>query len=315
MQTKLTLIRDVSMMQNASPCIATIGNFDGLHLGHQAIIKKVVTKAQQLSFIPTVITFEPAPQSFLRPDKKFFRLMSFTQKLEILAEWGIRQVICLRFNRHLAGYSPLAFMQHYLVNGANVRCLLVGEDFRFGHQQEGDVQTLLSLGSQFDVEIEPIKHVLNQSNKISSTLIRQSIVNGDMEGANSLLGRKFSVKGRVVKGAMRGRQLGFATANLPCTRRASHLSGVFVTKVHFDHKTYLAATNIGKRPTFNGENRIIEAHVLDFSGNLYGKKIEIEFLHKLRDEKRFTSIDLLIQQIKSDIEQTRDFFINTPMEV
>jgi riboflavin kinase/FMN adenylyltransferase len=241
--------------------------------------------------------------------------MSFSQKLEMLAKWGISQVICLRFNHLLAGLSPLAFMENYLVKGINVRHLLVGEDFRFGHQQKGDVQTLLSLGSQFNVEIEPIKHIQDKNNKISSTFIRKALIDGDITKANALLGRNFSVKARVVKGAMRGRQLGFPTANLPCSRHSSPLCGVFVTKVHFDHKTYFAATNIGTRPTIDGENRIIEAHVLDFSGNLYGKKIEVEFLHKLRDEKRFSSIDLLIQQIECDIEQTRDFFINTPMEV
>lgn len=315
MNANVKLIRHERSMQNLPPCVATIGNFDGLHLGHQAIIKQVVQKSQQLSLVPTVVTFEPTPQALLRPNQPLLRLMSFSQKSELLAKWGIRQLVCLRFNAELAKLSPQAFFETILVKKMNVKYLMVGEDFRFGHQQAGNIQTLLALGEQCDVHIEPVNPIQEKSNKISSTLIREALVRGELATARDLLGRNFSVKARVVKGAMRGRQLGFATANLAYNTASILLSGIFVSKVHINQKCHIAVTNVGTRPTVDGSRRIVEVHILDFSGNLYNKKIEVEFLHKLRDEKRFNSVELLIQQIKEDVQQTRDFFSKEPIEV
>ncbi len=303
----IKLIRHHQSLPLHEPCVATIGNFDGLHLGHQAIIQQVVEKAQCLSLLPTVITFEPLPQTFLRPTSSFVRLMRFSQKLKVLAAMGIQQVICLRFNASLANLSPLEFIENYLANQFKVHFLMVGEDFRFGHQQSGNIQTLLELAKQFSFNVEPIKHIHDKEKKVSSTLIRAALLTGDCKAVTRMLGRHFSVTSRVVKGAMRGRTLGFPTANLPIDKMSAIPKGVFVTKVHIANKSYLGATNVGTRPTIDGKHHVIETHILDYAGDLYGKRITVEFLHKLRDELRFSDIEQLKIQINNDIQAARDF--------
>ncbi len=308
----IKLIRHHQSLPFCNPCVATIGNFDGLHLGHQAIIQQVVTKAQELSLIPTVITFEPLPQSVLRPTSSFVRLMRFSQKLKVLAAMGIQQVICLRFNANLAALTPFEFIESYLVKQFGVRCLMIGEDFRFGHQQSGDVPMLLKLAKQFSFSVEPISHIQDKENKVSSTLIRAALLNGDCSVVRRMLGRNFSVTSRVVKGAKKGRMLGFPTANLPIDKKSAIPKGVFVTKVHIADNSYLGATNVGTRPTFDGKHHVIETHILNYEGDLYGKRITVEFLHKLRDEMRFADIEQLKQQINNDILATRQFFEGYP---
>lgn len=297
---KIRLIRDWEVKSSKlPPCAATIGNFDGLHLGHRQIIEKLVKKANELNLVSTVITFEPLPQSFLRPQMPFLRLMTLSEKLTLLKEWGVNQVVCLRFNATIAALSPLQFIESYLDKAIKVRHLIVGEDFRFGHNQLGDVQLLKNNAQQFGFVVEPISLIVKKD-KISSTLIRQALVNGDLASTVSMLGRNYSLTQRVVKGAMRGRQLGFPTANL---RLNPHfpIRGVFVTSVEIDKKKYLAVTNVGTRPTVDGKTPLAEVHVLDFSGNLYGKRIKVEFLHKIRDEIQFANIEQLKLRIANDI--------------
>ncbi len=303
----IKLIRHHQSLQLSKPCVATIGNFDGLHLGHQAVIQQVVKKAQELSIIPTVITFEPLPQSFLRPNSSFVRLMRFSQKLKSLAAMGIQQVICLRFNASLAALSPLEFIESYLVKQFGVRFLMIGEHFRFGHQQSGDVPMLLKLAEQFRFSVEPIRHIQDKEDKVSSTLIRAALLSGDCQSVARMLGRNFSVTSRVVKGAARGRTLGFPTANLPVDKMSAIPKGVFVTKVHIASSSYVGATNVGTRPTLDGKHHVIETHILDYEGDLYGKRLTVEFLHKLRDEIRFTDIEQLKEQISNDIQAARNY--------
>lgn len=292
------------------PCVATIGNFDGLHLGHFQLIEKMLKRAQALSLVPTVITFEPLPQTFLRPQVSLLRLLNFRQKLTLLANWGIKQVVCLRFNDKLAALSPLTFIEDYLINRINTRYLMVGEDFRFGHRQEGNVETLYQAATQFNFGIEPISLLQAKELKISSTQIRNALLAGELKTAAALLGRHYSVTGRVIKGDQRGRALGFPTANLSI-KPENGMKGVFASAVQIGNEVYQGVTNIGTRPTVDGEKRLIEVHLLDYSGNLYGQRITVEFLHKLRDEKRFENIEALKRQIQQDILQARELLAIT----
>lgn len=302
----ITLIRHD--MSKAAACVATIGNFDGLHLGHQAIISEVVAKATALSLKPTVITFEPLPQVVLRSKDTFTKLMRFSQKLTYLASLGIEQVVCLRFNEAFAKLTPLQFIEHYLVKLLEVKYLLIGEGFRFGYQQTGSVQTLINASSQFGYEVQAIEHTQRHKDKISSSIIRQSLQNGNLSLAKQLLGRDFSINARVIKGAQRGRLIGFPTANLAHHPASVLLKGVFVTKVRIKEKTYNAVANSGTRPTVDGLKHVTEVHVLDYRGDLYNHKITVEFLHKLRDEKRFDTVEQLKLQITQDVQAAREFF-------
>ncbi len=275
--------------------IATIGNFDGLHLGHQSLILQLVTKARALQLPAMVITFEPLPQVFLRPHIPFLRLMTLRQKVDLLKSWGVDKVICLRFNRAFSQLSPQEFIEQYLVKTFNIHTLMGGEDFRFGHQQQGDITLLKNTG--FEVSI------FEKLPGFSSTQVRQALMNDDLSTVKALLGRNYSMQARVVKGLQRGRLLGFPTANCKMHRTQELLKGVFATCTQVDGKIYRSVTNIGTRPTVDGKNYVAETHLLDFTGNLYGKRISIEFLHKIRDEKRFENVEQLRQQIALDIKR------------
>lgn len=283
-------------MVSNSPCVATIGNFDGVHLGHQQIIEQVVATKQKLMLTPIMITFEPLPQAFFKPHVPFIRLMNLRQKVDFVLKMGIEKVWCLRFNEKFSKLSPHAFIEQYLQK-LNVRHLVVGEDFRFGYQKQGDVNLLKASG--FDVEPIAIKKL--QDKRLSSTSVRQALFNQDLPLAKQILGRNYSICERVVKGAQRGRLLGFPTAN--CKLKSVALQGVFATHVFFENKSYSSITNVGFRPTVDGKHYLAETHILDFSGDLYGKRITVEFLYKIRDEKRFDNIAQLRQQIALDIEQ------------
>lgn len=303
---KVRLIRTFDAAK-AIPSVATIGNFDGLHLGHQSIIKAVVAKAQALGLAPTVITFEPLPRRVLRPAEPSYQLMSFSQKLKGLASLGIEQVICLRFTKAFSTIMPLQFIQDYLLK-QQVRELYIGEGFRFGYQQTGTIQTLQQASKQNVFEVHAVQHQTLQENKISSTTIRQFIGRGDFSLAKALLGRDFSIKAKVIHGTKRGRTLGFPTANLGVHPASALLKGVFATKVRIEGKYFNAVANGGVRPTVDGTRHVIEVHLLDFNNDLYNQKIKVSFLRKIRDEKRFENIEQLKQQIANDIITAKIFF-------
>jgi riboflavin kinase/FMN adenylyltransferase len=301
-------MRDCHSAQQLQNCVATIGNFDGLHLGHRTVIAKVVQIAKEQNLVPTVITFHPLPQTYLRPDKPTLRLLSLRQKIEQLASMGIKQIVCLRFNETLSKLSPLAFIEEYLVKALKVRCLLVGEDFRFGHKQAGNIDTL-QLGAQtFGFILKPLTLLQEKDNKISSTDIRHALVQGDMPRVKALLGRNYRLKSRVKPGAQRGRLLGFPTVNFSVPKNQRLLAGVFASKVIIDDKSYWGVTNAGTRPTVDGKHYLIETHILDFNQNVYGKMITVEFLNKIRDEMRFNDVEELKQRIQQDIQEALGYF-------
>lgn len=297
---KFRLIHNSHSFEKAEPCVATIGNFDALHLGHQQIIRQVLIKAKALKVVPTVITFEPLPQTYLRPQDPLFRLLTLRQKIQLLKEWGIEQVICLRFNQDLARLSPQGFIQTYLVEKLKVQCLVVGENFRFGHQQAGDINTLHFYGQQENFEVISLCLKSWQQKNISSTAVREAFIAGDMTTVTRLLGREYSIEQRVARGVQRGRQLGFPTANLPLRNRPL-VKGVFITKIFLQNQIFFGLTNIGTRPTVDGKNYLAEVHILDFCGDLYGQRLTIVLLHKIRDEIQFSTVEQLQQQILKDI--------------
>ncbi|MCS5712502.1 bifunctional riboflavin kinase/FAD synthetase [Candidatus Berkiella aquae] len=304
---KVNLIRKTKPTTK-QPSVATIGNFDGLHKGHQQLIQNVVKYAKQSNSLATVITFEPMPQMCFRPNSNLLRLMSFRQKFLLLKEWGVDQVVCLRFNKAFSAMTPKEFVETCLIAGLNVKHLMVGEDFRFGFQQQGDVALLQQMGNERGFSVDAIKISQNNMAKISSTRVRELLLKGDLIAVEEQLGRNYQVSQRVVSGSRLARTLGYPTANLKMKPHDLAFKGVFVTKVLIEDKWYQAVTNVGTRPTLDGKNYFLEAHILDFSGDLYGKRITVEFLQKIRDEIRFADIHALTKQIAEDVNSARTFF-------
>lgn len=290
------------------PSVATIGNFDGLHQGHQMLIKRVVEHAKLHNLLATVITFEPMPQQRLQPQKSLLRLMSFRQKFLLFKEWGVSQVVCLRFSNAFAAISPHDFVEKMLLKNLMVKHLMVGPDFRFGKKQQGDVNFLQQLSNDKGFTVQVVDMNQFQAEKISSTRVRDCLRQGDLVGVREQLGRNYQVSQRVVVGSRLARTLGYPTANLRLKPNDLAFKGVFVTHVFVDGKRYNAVTNVGTRPTLDGKNYFLEAHILDFSQDLYGKRITVDFLQKLRDEVRFADIHALKEQIAQDVNAAKIYF-------
>lgn len=290
-------------------CVASIGNFDGVHLGHQAIVARLHEHAAATGLPARVVLFEPQPLEFFRPEAVEPRLMRLREKLAALAALGVDGVLCLHFDARLAGMPREDFVDRLLVQGLGVRHLVVGPDFRFGHKRLGDVEYLKSAGTTAGFGVEAVPPLLLDGERVSSTAVRQHLTGGDLAGAARLLGRPYTLHGRVSHGDERGRTIGFPTLNLPLHRGAVSLRGVFAVRV-----TGLAAgplpavANLGVRPTVNGTYPLLEVHVLDFAAQVYGRQVQVEFVRQLRDERRFDSLDTLRAQIDLDVRAARAVF-------
>lgn len=298
-------------------CVATIGNFDGIHLGHQAVLGQLAEKASELGLPAVVITFEPHPQEFLRPDAAPMRITGFREKMQTLRRYAVDHVLCLRFGRALADMPAREFVDRVLVDSLGVRCLVIGGDFRFGRRREGDVDLLRRQGEQAGFQVLPMRAFEIGGARVSSTRIRAALQQGDLAAAEKLLGRSYRLSGRVVAGDRRGRQIGFPTANVHLGRRSfmrsalhnAPLRGVFAVQVFgLEREPLPAIANIGVRPTVGGGECRLEAHILDFAADIYGRHVQVEFLARLRDEARFESLDALTQQIRRDEARAREFF-------
>ncbi len=291
-------------------CVATIGNFDGVHLGHQAVLGQLAEQGAKLGLPTVVVMFEPQPQEFFcgagdAPP----RLTRFREKVQTLRRYSVDRIVVLPFNPQLAAMPAEQFIQRLLVDGLGVKYLVVGDDFRFGHKRQGDFELLQLAGKQHGFQVAAMRSFLVDGERVSSTRIRTALAAGDMALADQMLGRIFRLSGKVVKGDQRGRQLGFPTANINLHRRSLPLQGVFAVETYgVEGEPVAGVANIGVRPTFNGKRPVLEVHLLDFSGDLYGRHVEVEILHKIRSEKRFDSLDALVAQIDRDIERARDFF-------
>ncbi len=306
----MELIRDLhNIRERHKDCVATIGNFDGIHLGHQAIIAQLKAAADEYKLPTVVLTFEPQPQEFFRPEHAPARLMRMREKIEGLDKEGIDRLVCLRFNASLASLSAETFVKEILVEGIAVRHLVVGDDFRFGKDRLGDFSLLQRLGKQngFDV-IGTVTQEIN-GRRISSTWVRDLLASGELEYVQQLLGRPYFMSGRIIHGDKRGRALGYPTINIDLHRMYSPVSGIFVSLVSgLGDEKIQAVTSIGTRPMFDGEKMVLEAHLLDFNESVYGRYVQVELLKQLRDESVFDDIEQLKQQIQRDVENTREFF-------
>ncbi|PHS68550.1 MAG: bifunctional riboflavin kinase/FMN adenylyltransferase [Methylophaga sp.] len=291
-------------------CVATIGNFDGVHLGHQAVLSQLAMKGDMLGLPAVVIIFEPQPNEFFAPDKAPARLSRFREKVEALRSYSIHQLCVLRFNKKLAQMQAEEFIQRLLVDGLNIRYLVVGDDFRFGQDRQGDFAMLKQAGNKFGFQVVNMHTFSVDQVRVSSTRIREALELGDLIQAEKLLGRPFRMSGRVAHGDKRGRTMGFPTANIYLHRCKVPLTGVYVIQMFgIDGEPVNGVANVGVRPTVGGGRALLEVHLFDFDKDIYGQHVQVHFLHKLRDEQKFSGLDKLIVQIKQDCEQAVAYFV------
>lgn len=298
-----------NLQRQKRACIATIGNFDGVHLGHQAVLRQLKSRARAGDAICSVLIFEPQPIEFFSPDKAPSRLTCLREKIEQFERHQIDRVVCLTFDAALAALSADEFVREILVNELAVRGLIIGDDFRFGRDREGDYAFLVAAGQRHGFTVQNTASLNMDGARISSTLIRKTLAGGDMARARRMLGRPYRISGRVAHGKKRGRRLGFATANIELRRYLSPLSGTFSARVYgVSERPLPAAVYVGRRPVYHGRRVILEAHILDFERDLYGRRMQVEFLEKLRGEQDFDSEHELIEQIRRDVMAVRRNF-------
>jgi len=289
---------------------AAIGIFDGVHRGHQYLIKKMLRAARRLKAQPIVITFYPHPAHVLKPEVNLGYLISFEERLRLLNCLGIDTCLVIRFDRSFAKIQPQKFIKDILVKQWGVRAVFVGENFRFGKDRSGDIALFMKLAKEYGYEMHAVPSLKQGREVISSTRVRQLISAGKLNEGAKLLGRPVSVGGIVIKGSERGRTLGYPTANLAYEAEILPPQGVYAVKVRLGTKLYPAIANLGTRPSFDKQisKLLLEVHILDFSKDIYGKRIEVEFIKKVRNEKKFKSPQQLIRQIQKDEIFARKLF-------
>jgi riboflavin kinase/FMN adenylyltransferase len=292
------------------PVALTIGNFDGVHLGHREMLRRLVAAARGRGVPAAVLTFEPHPREFFAPDQAPARLTGLRDKLRLLAACGVDRTYLCRFDYRIAQMPPAAFIDRILVQGLAACWVQVGDDFRFGARRAGDFSTLASAGQRHGFSVEATESVRAEGVRVSSTAVREALAGGDLSLAARLLGAPWSVSGRVVGGDRIGRELGFPTANVHLEPgRRMPLAGIFAVTVHgAGPRPRPAVASLGVRPTVTDSGRLkLEVHLFDFSGDLYGASLQVDFLHKLRDEARYDGLPALVLQIEIDCVQARDF--------
>jgi len=289
------------------PLALTVGNFDGVHRGHQAMLQRLTEAAEDLELPPAVLTFDPHPREFFAKEAAPPRLSSVRGKLEQFAARGIAEAYIARFDARLAGLSAEEFVERVLVECLGTRWVLVGDDFRFGRGRSGDLALLRAKASSFSVEAMPTVSV--EGERVSSSAVRAALAKGELEHAARLLGRPYAITGRVAHGDKRGRNLGFPTANVPLRHKPA-LSGVFAVRVHgLGDTPRTGVASLGVRPTVKaGGKPLLEVFVFDFDEAVYGRRVSVEFLHKLRDEERYPDFPALVRQMQVDVDQAREYF-------
>ncbi len=290
------------------PLALTIGNFDGVHRGHQGMLGRVIAAARVRRLAASVLTFEPHPREFFAPDAAPTRLTSLREKLELLAAHGVDHVHVQRFSHAFAALSPERFIEAVLVGVLGARWILVGEDFRFGARRAGDYAALAAAARRHGFELEAMPTVADDGVRVSSSAVRDALARGDLARAGELLGRAYSISGRVVQGDQLGRRLGFATANVQLKHNRPPLSGIFAVRVHgAGGAARDGVASLGVRPTVDAAGKAtLEVHLFDFAGDLYGRHLRVEFLGKLRDEEKYPDLATLQAQIARDCEAARD---------
>jgi riboflavin kinase/FMN adenylyltransferase len=295
-----------SLQRARGRCALTIGNFDGVHRGHRALIERVTEKARELDLTSCVLTFEPHPREFFAADTAPARLTRLRDKLALIAQAGIERVHIARFDARFAALSAERFISEVLVQGLGTRWLLIGRDFRFGERRAGDYSALEAAGKRYGFALEAMPDVLFEGVRVSSSAVRAALAAGDLRAAERLLGHPYTISGRVAHGAKLGRGLGFPTANL-ILRRAPPLSGVFVVEVDGLGR---GVASLGRRPTVNPVPvPLLEVHLFDLDRDLYGEHLRVRFLEKLRDERKYEGLDALKAAIASDARRAREYFM------
>jgi riboflavin kinase/FMN adenylyltransferase len=291
------------------PTVLTLGVFDGLHLGHQLIMKQVVERAKAVGAVPTVITFDPHPRSVLHPQSSPPLLQTFDQKIEGFGVLGIEQTIVVRFTLEFSKIRAASFLRDVVVDRLQAKEVYLGKGFAFGHNREGDIDLLKRLAGELGFAAGEVPEVQVRGQRVSSSKIRKLLLNGHVNVARAMLGRPYGVEGAVEKGAERGRLLGFPTANLHPRNRVIPRNGVYVTATLVEGQWRRSVTNIGIRPTFgDAMEPSVETYVMNWAGDLYGDVVRIRFLHRLRDEQKFGSIEELKAQIDRDVARTERYF-------
>lgn len=294
----------------AAPAAITIGNFDGVHLGHQAMLAELTRAARRLGVPACVLTFEPHPREFFAPDQAPTRLTSLREKLELLADFGMDRVHLCRFNYAFAQIAADDFIERILARGLNARWLLAGDDFRFGARRAGDLVMLKQAAPRFGFEVAALASVMLDGERVSSTAVRGALAAGDLARAGRLLGRVYSISGRVVRGDGLGRKLGFPTANVQMKHNRPPLTGIFAVELAgIAGRPLRGVASLGLRPTVKQQGvPVLEVHLFDYDGDLYGRHVRVEFLHKFRDEEKYADLAALTRRIALDVENAKDYF-------
>jgi riboflavin kinase/FMN adenylyltransferase len=304
----MELVRGLQNISKAARgCVLTVGNYDGVHLGHRQMIAAVKRRAAELRAPAAVLVFEPSSKEFIDPDGAPPRLTRWREKFAALASIGVDRLVTLRFDERMRAMTPQSFVDQLIVAGLGARHVVVGDDFRYGSNACGTIESLRAAGRVQGFGVEQVAPFVLDGVRVSSTAVRERLERADFLGAERLLGRHYRMSGHVAHGSKLGRELGFPTANLRLMRRKSPMWGVMAVRVHgIEPEPLDGVASLGTRPTVNGIEPLLEAHVFDFAGDLYGRLIEVEFIAKMRDEMKFDSLDSMIVQMKIDAAQARE---------
>ncbi len=310
----MKVIRGIPPVANWTPCALTIGNFDGVHRGHQALLKKLVATAKAQNLQSCVMTFEPHPIEYFAPEKAPSRILSLRDKLEALAKVGIDQVLVVHFNQHFANLSPEEFVKTILVQGLQVKSILIGDDFHYGAKRAGNFSTLQEAGKVEGFSVERMDTLMESNERISSSAIRTALEQGHLEKARQLLGRPYMLSGHVLHGQKLGRSLGFPTLNISLAnklhRRKPAAQGIFIAQVHgLSDNPLPAVASLGQRPTVDDSGRyLLEVHIFNFNQSVYGKLVQIELIEKIRDEEKYNVLEALQNAIWQDALAAKNYF-------
>jgi riboflavin kinase/FMN adenylyltransferase len=302
----MEVIRHIESYRRFSRPIVSLGNFDGVHLGHQAILTKAVSEARARQGTALVLTFHPHPLSVLRPNSPLPLILGLREKLLLFRQLEIHGVILQRFSQTFSQLTAEEFVRRYLVDIIGIEKVIVGHNVSFGHRRSGNAETLVQLGEKFGFAVDVIGPVVIDGREVSSTAVRTLLGTGNMHEVTRLLGRPYGVSGRVEKGFQRGRTIGFPTANLRPRTDLLLPNGVYAVTVDLDEKISIpGVANVGMNPTFGNNRRTIEAHLFDFSADLYGQRLQVNFLEHIREERKFPSVPELVRQIQEDADRAR----------
>ncbi len=296
-------------------CVLTIGNFDGVHRGHQTLLAKLTAKAQATGLPSAVLTFEPHPREYFTHENRPIRLTSMREKIQRIADQGVDRLYIGRFNTRFAALTAEQFIEDILIRGLCARQVMIGDDFRFGRGRKGDFAMLQAAGSQAGFTVEAMHTLVHEGERVSSSAVRSALAEGDMPHAARLLGRPYSISGRVMHGDKIGRTIGFPTANIQLKHRSPPLMGIYTVSVEgLTDKPWPGVASVGVRPTINDAGRpTLEVHLFDWNTECYGAHLKVNFLAKQRDEERYDTLEALTAQIARDADQARAYFARTPL--